>query len=88
MKEAADVQEIKSFGKINTAILEKEFGKVQTDEIIVTNERLIHIQQRHRQDYDLFVKYGQDCVQNPEYIIKDEKNAGTVFMVKRLPDTV
>lgn len=87
VKEAVDVREIKSLGKINTAILEKKFGKVQTDEIIVTNERLIHIQQRHPQDYELFEKYGQDCVQNPEYIINDKKNDGTVFMVRGLPDT-
>ena len=86
-KEVADVQEIKLLGKIDTSRLEKEFEKIQTDEIIVTKERLIHIQQRHPQDYNLFVKYGQDCVQNPEYIIKDEKNMGTVFMVKRLADT-
>ncbi len=87
MKEDNNVAEIRGLGRINTALLEKEFGKIQTDRIIVTNERLLHIQERHPQDYELFEKYGQDSVQNPDYIIRDMKNKGTVFMVKKLPDT-
>lgn len=31
--------EIRSLGNINTSILEKEFGKLQTSEIVVTNEK-------------------------------------------------
>lgn len=81
------MSEKKMLGKINLTFLEKEFGKIQTDGIIVTNERLSHIQERHPQDYKLFEKYGRDSVQDPDYIVKDEKNAGTVFMIKRLPDT-
>lgn len=87
VKEDKIMSEIKMLGKINLTFLEKEFGKIQTDGIIVTNERLSHIQERHPQDYKLFEKYGRDSVQDPDYIVKDEKNAGTVFMIKRLPDT-
>lgn len=87
LKEDNDVAEIRGLGRINTALLEKEFGKIQTDKIIVTNERLLHIQERHPQDYELFEKYGRDSVQNPDYVIRDMKNDGTVFMVKKLPDT-
>lgn len=79
--------DIKSLGKINIALLEKEFGKIQTDRIIITNERLLHIQERHPQDYELFERYVQDSVQDPDYIIKDTKNDRTVFMVKKLSDT-
>ncbi len=39
--------EIQSLGKINIQILEKEYGKIQTDEIVVTNERIEHIKERH-----------------------------------------
>ena len=35
--------EIIQLGKINTTPLEKEFGKLKTDEIIITNERIDHI---------------------------------------------
>ena len=86
-EEVADVAEIRSLGKINMDILSKEFGKIQTDEIIVTDERLFHIKERHPEDYELFEKYGMESVTDPDLIIKDKKHEGTVFMVKRLPDT-
>lgn len=78
--------EILSLGNINISVLEKEFGKLQTSEIIVTGERIAHIRERHFIDYELFERYGAQCVQNPDYIIKDNKNENTVFMVKKLPN--
>lgn len=86
-KEDADVAIIRYLGRIDTTSLEKEFGKIRTDEIIVTNERLNHIKERHPEDYDLFEKYGKDSVENPDFVIKDGKHDGTVFMVKKLQET-
>lgn len=85
--EETSVTEIRNLGKINTEILQKEFGKIRTDEIIVTNERIDHIKERHPEDYDLFEKYGKECVSSPDLIVKDIKHQGTVFMVKKLPET-
>ena len=79
--------EIISLGKINIEILKSEFGTLQTDEIIVTDERIGHIKKRHPEDYSLFTMYGASSVSDPDFVIKDEKNKGTVFMVKKLPDT-
>lgn len=86
-KEENVMAELQSLGKIDTEILEKEFGKIQTDEIIVTNERIAHIKARHPEDYALFEKYGKGSVASPDMIIKDTKHEGTVFMVKQLPET-
>lgn len=86
-EEGASMMEIRSLGRIDTNILTKEFGKIQTDEIIVTNERLSHIKVRHPEDYELFERFGSESVTSPDLIIKDIKNEGTVFMIKRLPDT-
>lgn len=85
--EENSVTEIRNLGRINIEVLEKEFGKIQTDEIIVTNERIDHIKERHPEDYDLFEKYGVESVSSPDLIIKDIKHQGTVFMVKKLPET-
>lgn len=79
--------EIRSLGEIDTSVLEKEFGKIQTKEIVVTNERISHIKERHPGDYELFEKYGSQSVKDPDLIIRDSKHEGTVFMVKKLPDT-
>ena len=74
-------------GKINTRLLEPEFGRILTDEIVITDERLDHIRERHPEDFAFFEKYGVQSVQFPDMIIKDEKHTGTVFMIKKLPDT-
>ena len=78
---------IKQLGTIDISLLSETFGNIQTSEIIITNERLQHIYKRHPEDYNLFKEYGQSSVQNPDIIIKYEKNQGTIFMVKKLPDT-
>ena len=76
-----------SLGKIDLSLLKDEFGKIQTDEIIITEERINHIKMRHPEDYSLFNIYGAICVKDPDYIIKDGKHDGTIFMVKKLEDT-
>lgn len=66
--------EILSLGNIDPVPLEQEFGKLQTSEIIITGERIAHIREHHPIDYAFFEQYGRQCVQNPDYIIKDCKN--------------
>lgn len=79
--------EVVNLGKIDPQIFEKKFGKILTDEVIITNERIEHIQTHHPEDYHLFEIYGKDCIQYPDLILSDEKNFGTVFMIKKLSDT-
>lgn len=35
----------------------------------------------------LFEQYGRESILSPDILIQDVKNVGTVFAVKRLPDT-
>ena len=49
-------------GKLNTEFLEIEFGKLATNELILTDERDEHIKERHAQDYNLFHKCVYDVV--------------------------
>ena len=56
--------------------LDKELYKVitediRTDEVIITDERIQHIQERHPDDYERFSSYLAEIVQNPDYIIRD-----------------
>lgn len=86
-EKVSNMAEIFDLGRINTKILEKKFGKIQTDEVIITSERKEHIQIRHPEDYELFEQYGQDCLKNPDLIVSDENNVGTVYMIKQLENT-
>lgn len=86
-KEGALVTDYSTLGKIDRDLLGGAFGNIPTDELIITNERLTHIQERHPQDVALFQQYGAETAQNPDLIIQDCSRSGTVFMVKKLPDT-
>ncbi len=87
IEEVNSMAEIIKLGKIKTQPLENEFGKLKTDEIIITNERIEHIKIRHPEDFDLFEQYGVQTVESPDVIIKDCKNQDTIFMIKKLKDT-
>lgn len=79
--------EVKELGRLNTSLLEEAFGHLRTDEVVITPERAEHIRVRHPQDYELFRQYGKATVEQPDLLIRDLKNKGTVFAVKKLPDT-
>ena len=74
-------------GKLNIEFLEAEFGKLATDELILTDERDAHIKQRHGQDYILFHQCLYDVVEMPDMILKDSKNHNTVFYIKYIEET-
>lgn len=48
--------EFTMLGKINAQPLEKEFGVLKTEEVVVTNERVEHIRKHHPQDVEFFRK--------------------------------
>lgn len=77
----------RTLGKLKTDYLEKRFGKLQTNELIIMDERLEHIRERHPEDAALFEQYGAEAALDPDQVLVDEKHAGTVFMVKHLPGT-
>ena len=74
-------------GNLDPTPLIPVFGSLQTTEVVVTNERIAHIKERHPEDYLLFEQYGRISVLSPDILIQDIKNTGTVFAVKRLPET-
>ena len=74
-------------GNLDPTPLTAFFGQLQTTEVIVTDERIAHIKERHPEDLLLFEQYGREAVLSPDLIIRDGKHIGTVFAVKKLPDT-
>ena len=76
-----------TLGYLDPAPLAEAFGHLRTAEVIVTDERILHIKERHPEDFALFEKYGAEAVRMPDIIAKDRKHEGTVFVIKRLPNT-
>ena len=56
-----------------------------TDEVIVTEEQLMHIQNRHPEAYQDAIHYVRDILDDPDYILKD-KRPNTGLVVKRIFD--
>lgn len=79
--------ELTVLGNLDPSPLISTFGHLQTTEVVVTDERIAHIKERHTEDYLLFEQYGRESILSPDILIQDVKNVGTVFAVKRLPDT-
>lgn len=69
-KEAADVHTV---GKIDREIYKCITDDIVTDEVIITDNQIQHIKDRHPNDYERFAGYFSDIVQNPDYIIEANK---------------
>lgn len=60
-------------GNLDPTPLTAFFGQLQTTEVIVTDERIAHIKERHPEDLLLFEQYGREAVLSPDLIIRDSK---------------
>lgn len=78
-------EEYVEIGKINTDILRKHYN-IKTDKLIITKERINHINKRHKNDYDLYGHYMKNIVSNPDYILKDIENIDTVLYLKTIKE--
>ena len=73
-------------GSVDRATLERRFGKLKTDETILTVNRVEHIQARHPDVYPYFEEYGSEIVRIPDVIVADPKNEKTVLMLGKKDD--
>lgn len=77
--------------KINIGKLDinryKRFFNVITDEVIITFERIEHILEEHKEDFEKFFNYIQTVIEQPDYILKDCKNENTAMVIKHIEET-
>lgn len=70
-------------GKININIYSCITNDIVSDDVIITNERISHIQERHPNDYERFHEYLTEIIQNPDYIIESNK-PNTALILKEI----
>lgn len=76
MKEVADVHTV---GKIDREIYKCITEDIVTDEVVITNERIQHIIDRHGKEF--YDRYGDkfiNILQEPDFIFKDKENTALV----------
>lgn len=81
-KKGVDVHNV---GKINRDIYKCVTADIVTDEVIITDERIQHIKDRHPKDYERFCSYIPEIIQNPDYIIRANK-PNTATILKEIDD--
>ena len=79
--------EVKGSFKENTiTILEKEFGKLNTDQVILRDERIEHIKEGHPEVVEIIKKHAKDIIESPNYILKDAIREETILCVKKIEE--
>ncbi len=76
---------VHSIGKISKEIYSCISKDILTDEVIITNERIQHIKERHPNDFERYSKYIVDIIENPQYILEANK-PNTAFVLKEFID--
>lgn len=75
-----------TFKKEVKDVVEKEFGKLNTDKVILRDERIEHIKERHPEVVEIIKKYAKDTIESPDYILKDAVRDNTVLCIKKLEE--
>ena len=58
---------------------------IRTDAVIITDERIKHIQERHPNDFERFSGYLKEIIEKPDYIIADER-PNTAMVLKKIEE--
>lgn len=72
---------MRTIGKIDIDKYKVVSDSIRTDEVVITDERIQHIRDRHPQDFEKYSAYMKDMVENPQYILEANK-PDTAFILK------
>ena len=67
------VNDVHIVGKIDIDIYKCITSDITTDEVIITDERIQHIKERHPNDYERYYFYMTEVVSEPDFIIEANK---------------
>ena len=56
-------------------------ANIRTDEVVITDERIEHIRQRHPNDFERYAQYMAEIVEAPDYILEANR-PNTAFLLK------
>ncbi len=72
-------------GKLDKDLYSCITQNIMSDEVIITEERITHIKERHPGDYERYVQYIPEIINNPDYIIEANK-VNTAVVLKEFVD--
>lgn len=75
-----------SVGRINRDIYKCITKDIVTDEVIITDERIQHIKERHPNDYEKYYEYLRNIVEDPDFIVEANK-PNTALVLKEIKES-
>lgn len=72
-------------GHIDREVYRCVTDDIVTDEVIITEERIAHIQEHHPGDYETYLHYITEIIEAPDYILEANR-PNTAFLLKRFDD--
>ena len=70
-------------GRINRYVYKCVSEDIRTETVIITDNQIQHIKERHPNDYERFSEYFAEIVAKPDYIIESPK-LNTALLLKEI----
>ena len=67
-------------GKIDVEKFKAVSNNIITNDVIITDERIQHIKERHPNDFEQYCQYMQEIVSNPDYIVEANKPKSALLL--------
>lgn len=77
------VEEVQYVGKIDRKLYQGITPDIRTDEVIITERQIEHIQERHPGDFEKYKQFFKEAIQDPDYILKANKE-NTALILKEI----
>ena len=84
MQQTSEVKILHYIGKIDKNKIGKYGERLITQNVILTEERKLHILQNHKKDYKIIIKNIDRVILKPKEILIDAKNVDTLFFIGNL----
>ena len=75
-----------TIGHIDREIYKRVSEDIRTDEVIITDERIAHIKERHPGAYEAFSEHLRAIVEEPDYILPGNRE-NTAMILKEIVST-
>lgn len=72
-------------GRLDKKLYSCVTSDIQTDEVIITEDRIEHIKARHGEDYENFFQYAEEMIRHPDYILEANK-PHTALILKHITE--
>lgn len=82
-KNVKEVIAVHLIGKLNRDIYKCVTEDIVTDEVVITDNQIEHIRERHPNDYERFSQFFSEIVSAPDYIIETNK-PNTALVLKEI----